>query len=258
MRFISPQLRAALILTGLSSLAATPATAEPVFGPSTYERTSGETDVYAESFSSASAGNFALWVQNGDDGGGGVASATVNLNGADVVTAGDFGDKELFVKKVTLLAGDNSITITLSGEPGSFVTLMILPKGERPNATIGRLLVPYASTTNLVLDLKNGAHAGSRSFRVVFYDGAGNPVASSNRLVLAPRASLSQAVSSFIVNGSWTAGSIEIFYAGRGAGRMFGEAATTEDATGISSIVVIQHAGARFLSPFDQGKKNDD
>ena len=108
-----------------------------------------------------------------------------------------------------------------------------------------------------MLDLKNGSHAGQRGFRVAFYDGSGHPVASSNRIVLAPRGSLSQPVSSFIVNGSWTAGSIEIFYAGRGRGRMFGQAATTDDTTSISSIVEIQHAGARYLSPADQAKKND-
>ena len=245
----------AFILTGLMAAAALPAAAEPVFGPTTYEITDQTT--YSESFASPSAGNFILWVQNGDDGDSGVSSATVTLNGVNVVMASDFGDKDLFGKKVALLAGDNSLSVSLSGDSGTFLTLMILPKGERPNVTIGRLLLPYASTTNLVLDLKNGSHAGQRSFRVAFYDGAGNPVASSNRIVLAPRGSLSQSVSSFIVNGSWTAGSLEIFYAGRGAGRMFGQAATTEDATGISSIVEIQHAGARYLSPFDQGKKND-
>lgn len=258
MRSFNTQLRAALILSGLVALGALPLAAEPIFGPGSYERTTGESDTYTESFASASAGNFALWIQNGDDGGSGVTSATLTLNGVDVVGASDFGDKALFVKKVTLLAGDNDMTITLSGEPGAFLTLMILPKGERPNVTIGRLLIPYASTTDLVLDLKNGSHAGSRSLRVVFYDAAGNHVASSNHLVLAPRASLSQSVSSFIVNGAWDEGSLEIFYAGRGPGRLFGEATSTEDATGISSIVEIQHAGARFLSPFDQAKKRDD
>lgn len=255
MRILDSQLRAALILTGLTALPALPAAADPVFGPTTYEIS--DQTVFSETFASPAAGNFALWVQNGDDGDGGVASATVTLNGVNVVTPADFGNKDLFAKKVALLAGDNSLGVSLSGDPGAFLTLMILPRNERPNVTIGRLLIPYASTTNLVLDLKNGSHGGSRSFRVAFYDGSGAPVASSNRIVLPPRGSLSQAVSSFIVNGSWAAGSIEIFYAGRGMGRMFGQAATSDDATGISSIVEIQHAGARYLSPFDQAKKND-
>lgn len=244
-------LRPALFLAALAALAA-PATAEPVFGPVSYEIT--DQSSYAEDFASPAAGSYYLWIQNGDDGGSAVDSATITLNGAQVFGPADAGDgsQSLFLRKVTLLAGNNSIGVTLAGEPGAFVTLLILPKGERPNVTVGRLLLPYASTTNLVLDLKNGSHAGARSLRVVFYDPAGQVVASSGRLELARRASLSQAVSSFLVNGSWSEGSIEIFYCGRGPGRLFGEAATTEDTTGISSIVELQHAGARFLSPHDQ------
>jgi len=252
MRNIDSRLRAALILAGLIAAAARPAAADPIFGPTTYEVT--DQTLYNETFTSPAAGNFTLWVQNGDDDDNGVTSATVTVNGVNVVTAADFGNKDLFAKKVSLLAGNNSLSVSLSGDTGSFLTLMILPRLERPNVTIGRLLLPYATTTNLVLDLKNGSHGGSRSFRVAFYDESGNPVASSNRLVLGPRGSLSQAVSSFIVNGSWAAGSVEIFYAGRGAGRMFGQAATTDDATSISSIVEIQHAGSRYLSPADQAK----
>jgi hypothetical protein len=248
-------LRPALILAAI--LGAASASAEPVFGPASYEIT--DQTSYAEDFVSTSAGTYYLWIQNGDDGGGGVDSASVSLNGVQVFGPADMGDgsQTLFARKVSLLAGNNSLALTLSGEPGAFVTLLILPRGERPNVTIGRLILPYASTTNLVLDLKNGSHAGARSVRLVFYDDAGHAVASSGRLELARRASVSQAVAAFVVNGSWSQGSIEIFYCGRGPGRLFGEAATTEDATGISSIVPLQHAGARFLSPFDQGKVKD-
>lgn len=247
-------MRALLPSLILAALGAVPAAAEPVFGPATYEITDQAS--YDETFASPAAGAYNLWIQNGDDGGSAAAGATITLNGATVFGPSDFGDgsQSLFARRVTLLAGNNSLGVSLAGEPGAFVTLLILPRGERPNVTIGRLIVPYASTTNLVLDLKNGSHAGSRSVRVVFYDPAGAAVASSGRLELARRASLSQAATSLIVNGAWTEGSIEIFYCGRGPGRLFGEAATTEDATGISSIVELPHAGARFLSPFDQAK----
>ena len=125
MRFFPAQLRAALILSGLAVLAARPAAADPLFGPNTYEIT--DQTVYDESFASPSAGNFALWVQNGDDGDSGVTSATVTLNGVNVVSDSDFGDRELFAKKVTLLAGDNNLSVSLTGDPGTFLTLMILP-----------------------------------------------------------------------------------------------------------------------------------
>ncbi len=244
----------ALILAALALVPSPKALAAPAFGPVTYAI--ADQSEYAEDFSSASAGSFYLWIENGDDGGGTVDSTTVTLNGIQVFGPADFGDgsQSLFQRKVSLVAGNNALGVSLSGEPGAFVTLMILPKGERPNATIGRLLLPYASTSNLVLDLKNGSHAGDRSVRVIFYDAAGHVTGSSNRIHLARRASLSQGIASFVANGSWSEGSIEIFYVGRGPGRLFGEAASTEDVTGISSIVELQHAGARFLSPHDQAE----
>lgn len=251
-------LRAALILGAALALGASPVAAEPVFGPNTYENLTGGSDVHSETFASAAAGTFALWVHNGDDGGGDAAGGSIVLNGATVAQDSDLAGGEPFVvKKVALLAGSNEMTVTVTGDAGSFVTVMILPLSERPHVTIGRLLLPYANAAGLVLDLKNGAHGGQRHYRVVFYDAAGNYAASSNRLVLGRRGSLSQDAGSFIVNGSWTEGSIEIFYAGRGRGRMFGQATETDPISGVSSIVEIEQAGARLLTPFDRAKKKN-
>lgn len=248
MRFSGSWLRSSLALVALLALAAGAAAADPIFGPTSYERTTGAPDTYTDTFTSPLAGTFLLWVQNGDDSGGQVSSGSIDVNGAAVVTESDFSSQvELIRKSVSLVAGANTITVTLNGAPGSFITVLILPYGERPHGTVGRLILPHASVSNLVLDLKNGSHEAARAVRIVFYDDAGNPVAASNRLLLAPRASFSQTAASLIANGSWTEGSVEVFYAGHGYGRVFGQAVPTDPTTGIGGLIELQQAGHRFL-----------
>jgi hypothetical protein len=131
------------------------------------------------------------------------------------------------------------------------VTVVIVGPRERPFFTVGRLLLPYGSAgPGLQLELKNGSHGGRRAMRVHFYDPAGALVATSERLVLAPKASLSEGVASLITGGTWSEGSIEVFYAGHGRGRVFGQTATTNAATGIASLVPLQHAGSRVRDPY--------
>ena len=55
-------------------------------------------------------------------------------------------------------------------------------------------------------------------------------------------------------SGEHTHGSIEIFYAGRGAGRMFGDAAEKDAISGTESIVPLFEAGSRRLDPAAQAK----
>jgi hypothetical protein len=234
------------------------AQADPVFGPTVYTKTAAAgADLYTDPIAAASGGRHYLWVQNGDDDGGRTSSGTVSVNG--VLVLGDAqlqGPRELFVRATVLQAGSNSITVTLNGEPGSFLTVLILPAGERPFLTVGRLLLPYASASpNLQVELKNGSHGRARSVRVHFYDPAGALVGTSGRLVLEPKASLSQAVADLVAQGAFTEGSIEVFYAGHGRGRLFGQTATTNAATGIASIVPMQHAGVRVRDPF--GRLNE-
>ncbi|HEY6548574.1 MAG TPA: hypothetical protein VI589_11740 [Vicinamibacteria bacterium] len=229
------------------------AAAEPLFGPTVYTKTaSGSTDLYTDPVAASSAGRYFLWVQNGDDDGGRVSGGSVAVNGTVVVGDAQLqGPRELFARPITLQAGANSISVSLNGETGSFLSVLILGPKERPFLTVGRLLLPYASASpNLQIELKNGAHGGKRSVRVHFYDGAGTLVASSGRIVLERMASLSEAVSDLIANGAFSEGSIEVFYAGHGRGRVFGQVATTNGATGIASIVPLQHAGSRVRDPF--------
>jgi len=246
--------KAVLCAVALLAVAAVPAAAEPVFGPALYTNTgtsSSTTDVF-----NAPAGRFFLYVQNGDDGGGKVESGSIAVNGVGVIGDADFASpREYLHRLVTLVAGSNTIVVTLAGDPGSFVAVVIVPVIERPNVIVGRLVLPYAAASpNLVIDLKNGSHAHKRAVRVHFYDASGTLVATSDRLVLDPKASVADAVSDLAKNltggGAWTDGSVEVFYAGRGGARLFGEAAQTDPTTGIASIVPLQHAGTRHRDPW--------
>jgi hypothetical protein len=257
MRFEIVRKRAALILFALLALGLRSAAADPVFGPQVYTKVnaSGTPDVYTDTFTAPAAGVYALWVQNGDDDGGRISSGSIVVGTTTVAGDVDFQrPHEFFRKPVTLAAGSNQIQVTLNApDPGSYITVVILRASEQPDLTVGRILLPFGSTSqNLVLDLKNGAHYYNRSVRIHFYDPTGALVATSDRLVLLPRASLSQTAASLITTGTWTEGSIEVFYAGRGRGRLFGMAATTDPTSSISSIVPLQHAGSRHRNIFDK------
>ncbi len=260
MRFDTVRVRAALILAALLAVAARPAAADPVFGPQVYTKVnpSGTADVYTDTFTAPKAATFALWVQNGDDGGSRISSGSIVVGTTTVATDADFQrPHEFFHKPVKLAAGSNQIQVTLNApDPGAYITVLILPLLEQPDVVVGRVLLPYGSTSsNLVLDLKNGSHYHNRSLRIHYYDASGALVAASDRLVLQPRASLSQTAASLIATGSWTEGSIEVFYAGRGPARVFGMAATTDPTSAISSIVNLQHAGHRYRNIYEKGNE---
>jgi hypothetical protein len=239
-----------VVLVGAFLLAALPALATPAFGPELYVRTSGAPDTYTDSFSS-SGGPQVLAVVNGDDGGNRVTGGSVVLNGVTVVSSADFqASTGTFIGvSVNLAPGTNTLSVSLDSEPGSYVTLVILPPGELGDLSAGRLILPWAQAANLVLDVKNGSHHHGRHVRFVFYDADGNAVGASDTIHLAPRAGLSDAAQSLITHGSWTEGSVEIFYCGFGRGRLFGLGVPSDATTGVSSIVALQHAGFRRFGP---------
>jgi len=243
MRFGAKSLRAAVPALAILVFAALPAAAQ-TFGPKIYVRSASPSpDVFTDTFTAA-AGGYALWVQNGDDGGGLAAGDSIAVNGSTVVAAADFA-QDFVSKRVKLNAGANSITVTLSGDAGSFITVGIVQYGIGPEANLGHLILPYGSdAANLVLELRNDS-ARDRQVKVNFYDAAGDLVASSALITLTGRQSLSQTAQSLISGGtgSWTEGSIEVFWAGRGRGRLFGQAALKEATTQIASVVPLQSAG---------------
>ncbi len=239
-------IRAKLLpLIGMLVLAALPVAAAPAFGPKTYERTNGASDVYNDTFTAPAAATAYLWIENGDDGGDRTSSATIVLNGTTVAGPTDFSQKvDTFARQVALVSGSNTLQVTMDGEAGSYITLAILPPGEMPDHVTGRLLLPYGDGSNLTLAFKSGARF-ERRIRLIFYDAGGNVVAKSDKLAIPPHGALSKAALDFITSGTWTEGSIEIVYAGQGAGRLFGLAATKDALTGFTGVVPLEHAGYR-------------
>jgi hypothetical protein len=211
-------------LAGLASAAL----AAPVFGPVTLELTEGETQLYVESFEAESAGPFVLFVSNGDGECARVVSAAIDLNGSPVVTAGDLDeDTRQVVRRVMVQAGPNELAVELAGRPGSFVTVVVLPPGEAPVFVAGRLVLPWGRDDDshiLALALNNDSRDAPRVFRVLFYRPDGHLVAATERLPLPPRGSIAFTVEEAISAGDWTVGSVEVVYAGRGPGRLFGTA----------------------------------
>lgn len=254
MRLGAKTLRVAVPALAFLALAALPAAAQ-VFGPQIYTRsTAPSSDTFTDTFTAAGGGRYALWFENGDDGGGRVATGSIAVNGSPVAGPADF-TQDFFRKHVVLNGGSNSITVTISGDPGSFITVGILSFRVNAEANLGRLLLPYGSDpANLVIQLKNHSPR-DRQVKINFYSAAGNLVASSARLTVGPRASLSQTAMSLIAGGTgtWTEGSIEVFWAGRGGGRLFGQAAQKETITQIASLVPLQFGGwvRRPLFMFD-------
>jgi hypothetical protein len=242
-------LRGAVATAALVTASALSAMAQPVFGPTIFTKTAAGPETFTETFA-APAGRFGLWVHNGDDGDR-VPSGRISVNGVEVVGEADFRRPvDQFVKPVDLVTGANAMAVTLHGDPGGYITVLILPASMHPDLVVGRLLLPYGTASpDLVLSLKNGSHRFPRSVRVVFFDASGAVVASSERFSIGPRASLSRPVSTFMDRGSWTEGSIEIFYAGPEGARLFGLAALTDAGTAIASVVPLEHAGSRRHQP---------
>lgn len=239
--------RTASVAGALVLAAVLPAAAEPVFGPTPFVKTDPGPQLFTETFATVSAGGYALWVLNGDEAGR-VPAGTIAVNGVVIVSEADFRrPRDRFWKPVGLLAGENTLTVRLLGDPGGYITVAILPVSLRPDAIVGRLVLPWGTTDPaLGLALKNGSHAHARLVKVNFYDPSGALVATSSRFALAPRASRSTTAAELIETGSWSEGSIEVFYAGLDGARLFATASISDPATAIPGIVVLPQAGARY------------
>jgi hypothetical protein len=246
MRLPNDVRRTALAAGALFLAGALSAAAQPVFGPTPFVKTEPGPQVFTDTFTSPAAGRYALWVNNGDEAGR-VSAGTIAVNGVVVASEADFRrPAEQFWKPVGLLAGRNTLTVQLKGDPGGYVTIVILPVNVRPDLVVGRLVLPWGSASpQLVLSLKNGSHAFPRFVKVGFYDAAGQLVAASERFALDPRASQSSPVEDLIATGAWKEGSIEIFYAGQDGSRLFATAALTDPTTAIPAVLVLPHAGVR-------------
>ena len=99
-----------------------------VFGPRRFDRTTGSPNQYLEQFSLPSGiiSPFKLRIQNGSaDGTNRVSSATVKLNGAEILIQNDLNQNVATIERTVDLNATNSLEVRLTSNPGSYLVINI-------------------------------------------------------------------------------------------------------------------------------------
>lgn len=97
-----------------------------IFGPRRFDRTTGPSNQYVEQFSlpSGFTSPFTLHIQNGaPDGTQRVSSATVRLNGVDVLSPSDLNQNVASVDRSVNLATNNQLYVRVTSDPGSYLII---------------------------------------------------------------------------------------------------------------------------------------
>jgi hypothetical protein len=228
-------------------LSASAAVADPLYGPVSFE-SQGPAVPHHDTFDVAAATGAIVWIQNGDgEGGARATGGQVLIAGQLVANAADLTrSADLFAKPVTLPKGTVPVDVVVDGGQDVMITLVVMPIGQRPEFSVGRLVVPHTATPGLTIALKNGAKH-KRQVKVVFYNDGGDVVAWSHRFDIPAHGSLSAPFGDLIDEGSFTSGSIEVLWSGRGGARVFGQATVHDDLTGVDSVIEMQHAGYKRI-----------
>lgn len=99
------------------------------FGPKQYDKPKGRPITYTDTFQSISViRTHTIWVQNGKDGCNEVKHLSIALNGVEVITSKDLRAHNPAAKPITVQP-TNTLTVTLHGKEGNFVTVKILCEG---------------------------------------------------------------------------------------------------------------------------------
>ncbi|HSS20957.1 MAG TPA: hypothetical protein VLL54_12855, partial [Pyrinomonadaceae bacterium] len=99
-----------------------------IFGPRRFDRTNGPPNQYVEQFSlpPGITSPFTLHIQNGaTDGTSRVSSATVKLNGVDLVTPSDLNQNVASLDRTVTLSANNQLDVRVASAPGSYLIINI-------------------------------------------------------------------------------------------------------------------------------------
>jgi len=221
------------------------------FGPEPFEVTDDGVAEYLAPFAVDNGGPYVLFLRNGSEETGRVDEAAVRINGVLVVQGGELSaDREGLSRPVQLNAGENELSLELQGPPGSFVTLAIARPGHHPVLIHGRLLLPWGrddGAASLSIALKNGSPHYPRAARVVLLHPDGQVAAATGKIAIPPRGSLTLPLAELPGADAWEAGSIEVFFAGRGVSRLFGSARQVDSELGQAELQPLEQAGIRVF-----------
>lgn len=136
-----------LLATSLASifLATSAAQETPAFGPTQFNRTAGPPNTFTETFQHCGTAPCRIVIVNGNaDGSHRVSSATIYLNGVQIVGPNEFSPKVAKIIKPVVLTDNNQLTIRLASAPGSFLIVDV------ECATSPVVLVPGSPGVNLL------------------------------------------------------------------------------------------------------------
>lgn len=99
----------------------------PIFGPKQYMRSTGKPQTFTDTFLNCeTAAQYDLVVVNGNaDGSNRISSATIALNGTQVVGPSDLNQNVAQMTKPVTVAESNTLETTLASKPGSFLTVSL-------------------------------------------------------------------------------------------------------------------------------------
>jgi PKD repeat protein len=119
-----------------------------IYGPRKFIRATGKPVVVTETFSAPDATTYNLIVFNGENGKNRVSSATLEINGIEILGPSDFNQQVDRIERSVSLLLSNSISVELKSAPGSFITVSILGINHPPVAKAGG---PYTGVVGVTV-----------------------------------------------------------------------------------------------------------
>src|SRR5882724_11588047 len=125
----------------------TPST--PIFGPTTYTRTTGAPNQYTTTFTLPAwiANPYDLHIVNGSPTGSDrISSATITLNGVQVAGPSDFNQNVATIDRSVTLQATNTLQVTLASKPGSYLTINVFGTSADHTPPTISIVRPAANT----------------------------------------------------------------------------------------------------------------